>query len=230
MKPLKLGCLFSGGKDSNYALYLASKENNITCLISMISENKESYMFQTPGNEFIKFQAKSLNIPLIEYKTKGKKEEELEDLKKAIIKAKQEFKIEGIVTGAIKSVYQASRIQKICNDLDLWCFNPLWQIDEKEFLENLINEKFLVMIIGIFSYPFTKEYLGKILDKELLNNLLELEKKYKISPAGEGGELETFIIDGPLYSQKIEIKEYQTILDSENSGFMKITKLKLKDK
>lgn len=227
---MKLACLFSGGKDSNYALYLASKENEISCLISMISENSESYMFQTAGNEFIKFQAKSLNLPLIEYKTRGLKEEELKDLKDALIKAKKDFQIEGVVTGAIKSVYQASRIEDICNDLDLFCFNPLWQINEKYFLENLINENFKVIIVGIFSYPLTKNYLGKVLDTQLLNELLELEKRYKISAVGEGGEIETFVIDSPLFKKKINFCESNIIMSSENSAVLKINKLELKDK
>jgi asparagine synthase (glutamine-hydrolysing) len=43
---MKLGILYSGGKDSNYALYLAQKHGHeITCLVSMKSENMESYMF-----------------------------------------------------------------------------------------------------------------------------------------------------------------------------------------
>lgn len=133
---MKLGVLFSGGKDSTFAAWLAKKNGyEIACLISIISENKESYMFHTPSVSKTEKQAEAMEIPIIIRKTKGEKEKELNDLKKAIKKAKEKFKIEGIVTGAVESVYQASRIQKICNELNLECFNPLWQMDQIELLE-----------------------------------------------------------------------------------------------
>ena len=111
----------------------------IACLISVFSENPESYMFHTPSIEKTKQQAEAMNIPLIIQKTKGQKESELKDLEKAVKKAKSEYKIEGVVTGAIESIYQASRIQNICNKLGLECFNPLWQRNEEEYLEELIK-------------------------------------------------------------------------------------------
>jgi len=133
---MKLASLFSGGKDSVYATYLAKKEGHeITCLVSIFSENKESYMFHTPSINKTKKQAEVMGVPLIVEKTKGEKEIELEDLKRAIFRAKEEYGVEGIITGAIQSVYQASRIQKICDELNLECFNPLWQKEEKEYLE-----------------------------------------------------------------------------------------------
>ena len=82
---MKCAVLFSGGKDSTYAAYLTKKyENEISCLISIISENPESYMFHTPSIKKVKKQAEIMNLPLITQKTKGKKEEELNDLENAI--------------------------------------------------------------------------------------------------------------------------------------------------
>ena len=151
---MKLGILFSGGKDSVYSAYLAKKTGNkISCLISIFSENPESYMFHTPLIKKTKIQAQVMSIPLIIQKTKGEKEIELQDLEKAIKKAKDKYKIQGIVTGAIHSIYQSSRIQKICNKLNLECFNPLWQKSEIEYLTELIKNKFKVIIVGVFAYP-----------------------------------------------------------------------------
>lgn len=227
---MKVAVLYSGGKDSNYALYKASKEHIISCLITMDSLNDESYMFQKPGNNWVKLQARCLDLPLIRYKTKGKKEEELDDLKEAFKEAIEKYQIEGIVTGAIKSVYQASRIQKICYELDLYCFNPLWQIDENEFIEELLENKFEIKIIGVASYPFTYELLGKTIDKTLQERLLSLQQKYHISPAGEGGEFESFVVDGPMFFKKIEFLDTQIHMDSEHSGILEIKKARVVEK
>lgn len=227
---MKLAILFSGGKDSNYALYKASQKQEIVCLISLISKNKESYMFQSCGNEFLKLQAKALNLPLIEIKTKGEKETELKDLKKAIKLAIKKYNIEGVVSGAIKSNYQSLRIQNICNDLDIYSINPLWQTNEKEYLNELLKNKFEILIVQIASYPFTKNMLKKTIDEKLKNELINISDKYQISCVGEGGEFETFVLDSPLFTKKLQIISSEKIMDSENSGHFQIKEMELKEK
>jgi predicted ATP pyrophosphatase (TIGR00289 family) len=113
---MRVGVLFSGGKDSTLALSKAMKEHEVVCLITIISKNTESFMFHTPNIEITKLQAESIGLPLIQRITEGKKEEELEDLRKAVVEAKENYRIDGIVTGAVESVYQSKRIQKICDD------------------------------------------------------------------------------------------------------------------
>jgi len=216
---MKLGVLFTGGKDSCYAAYLAKKFGyELTCLISIFSENKDSFMFHTPSIEKTSFQAEVMGIPLVIQKTQGKKEEELIDLRDAIKKAKEIYKIEGIVTGAIASVYQASRIQRICNELDLNCFNPLWQKDETEYLTELIKNKFKIVITGVFAYPLNNSFLGREIDKKFAKEIAELNKKYKIHPAGEGGEFETFVLNCPLFQRELKIKNFKDFKNGENSS------------
>jgi len=214
--------LFSGGKDSIYSMYLAKKNGyEIKCLISIFSKNKESYMFHTPTISKVKQQAKIMNIPLLIQKTKGKKEDELVDLEKAIKKAKKKFKVEIIITGAIASVYQASRIKKICDKFDLKCFNPLWKKDEIKYLNELIKNKFKIFIVGVFAYPLDSSWLGRIIDKKFIRDVKELNKKYKIHPAGEGGEFETFVVDCPLFKKKLKIKNSKSF-GEKNSWWLKI--------
>ncbi len=227
---MKLASLFSGGKDSNYSLFLASKKHEIKCLISLIPKNKESFMFQSQGNEYIKFQARCLNIPIIEFETEGEKEEELNDLKKAIKLAMKKFGIEGVVSGAIKSTYQASRIQRICNDLNLYCINPLWQINEENYLKNLMKNKFKIIIISIASFPLVKKYVGKVLDNNFTKKLKKLNYENNLSMIGEGGEFETFVIDSPLFKKSIKITKSDIICDSENSCQLMIKEVKLIEK
>ena len=164
-------------------------------------------MFHTPSIEKTEKQAKATGIPILIQKTEGKKEEELDDLKKAIEKAAKKFKIEGIVTGAVESVYQASRIQEICNELNLECFNPLWQKNQFELLEDLIKNKFEAIITGVFAHPLDKKWLGRKLDGKFVEEMKKLNEKYKISPAGEGGEFETFVLNCPLFKKGLKVKD-----------------------
>ncbi len=198
---MKLGVLYSGGKDSNFALLEASKENEISCLITIISENPHSFMFHTPTIELVDVQAELMGIPLVKIRTSGEKEKELLDLKTAISTAVKKYGIEGVVSGAVKSTYQASRIQKICDELGLWSFNPLWLRDEFALLKEEM-EKMEIIVSGVAAYPIPENWLGKKINVEKLRSL-------KINPAGEGGEFETLVIDSPLFKRKIIIDEFR---------------------
>ena len=151
----RLGVLLSGGKDSVFSAFLASSCANIVCGITISSKNTESYMFHTPSINMVGVQAELMNIPLIIQETQGEKELELEDLRTALLRAKEEHSIEGIVTGAVASQYQASRIERLCHELDLLCYNPLWQVNQMELLEDLLRFAFKALLVGIFAYPFT---------------------------------------------------------------------------
>lgn len=219
---MKLGVLFSGGKDSTYAAYLMKKSGHeLSCLISIISKNPDSFMFHTPSISSTEKQAKAMNLPLIIQKTKGEKEIELKDLEEAIKKAKSKFHIEGIITGALQSVYQSSRIQKICDELNLKCFNPLWQKDEIEYLNELIKNKFEIIVTGVAAYPLDEKWLGRKIDKKFVDDVKILKQKYKIHPAGEGGEFETFVLDCPLFTTPLKIKN-KKIFGEKNSWRMEI--------
>jgi len=209
---MKLGVLFSGGKDSTLAAWLAKKEGyEISCLITLDSENKDSYMFHVPSISCVKEQAKVMRVPLIFEKTPGEKEEELEDLKGIIRIAKEEFGVEGIVTGAVGSVYQASRVQKICHEFNLECFNPLWQMDQIELLRLLIKENFEVIITGVAAHPLDSSWLGRKIDEKYIGDVKWLFEKYKINPAGEGGEFESFVLNCPLFCDKLDVKCFKDI-------------------
>ena len=176
---MKLGVLFSGGKDSCYATELASEEHEISCLLTINSENKDSFMFHTPAIKWTEIQAESMSIAHLFCKTSGNKDSELEDLKDLIKQAISDYQIEGIVTGAIASVYQASRIQDICADLNLWCFNPLWQSSQTELLLNLISGGYEICITAVAAESLDESWLGKQITIETISKLLFLAKKYR---------------------------------------------------
>ncbi|MCK4635005.1 MAG: TIGR00289 family protein [Candidatus Aenigmarchaeota archaeon] len=226
---MKLGVLFSGGKDSCLALQKAKEKDEVVCLITVISENPESFMFHTPNIFLTKLQAEAIDLPLVSITTRGEKEKELEELEKVIRRAKEEHGIEGIVTGAIKSEYQKSRIEKVCRELCLECINPLWHRDEINIMKELVENDFEVIITGVFAEPFGREWLGRKIDFVTIDELEKLERAYKINPSGEGGEIETTVLDAPFFKKRIEI-EKSSVSFSRDSGTLKIEKASLMKK
>jgi len=215
---MKLAFLLSGGKDSLYSAYLAKQSGHeLTCAITIYSKNQDSYMFHTPSIEKTKKQTDSMQVPLIIYKTKGEKEKELKDLEEALKKAKEKYKIQGITTGALYSEYQASRIQKICDKLKIKCINPLWNKDEIKYLNELIKNKFKVIITAVAAYPLNQSWLGREINKQFIKEVKVLKEKFKIHPAGEGGEFETFVLNCPLFKKELKVKSFQDFSTGENS-------------
>lgn len=210
---MKLGVLCSGGKDSIYSCGMAMVREEVACLITVFSENEESYLFHTPNVRLVRLQAEAMGLPLVETGTAGIKEEELEDLGRALDIAKEGYGIDGVVTGAILSVYQAARIQRLCQERSLWCFNPLWHTDQEAYLRALCGQGYDVLISGVFSAPFDESWLGRRIDAGAIEDLKQYASRYRITLTGEGGEYETFVADAPFFSRRIEIvtaeKEYE---------------------
>jgi len=217
------GVLFSGGKDSCLALHIASEQHEIACMLTVFSKNPESFMFHTANIEVTRLQAKAMGITQLTVKTAGEKEKELEDLKALIEMAYKKFGIKAIVSGAIASRYQATRIEETCKKLGLSYINPLWGMDQLDILKAVLEKKFEVIITAIAAYPLDESWLGRRIDAKAIDELEEMREKFRINPAGEGGEFETLVLDAPMFKSRIKIVESEKYYKN-NAGILRIKK------
>ncbi|MBD3164272.1 TIGR00289 family protein [Candidatus Woesearchaeota archaeon] len=227
---MKIAALVSGGKDSLFAAYKAGREHELVSLLSVKSENPHSYMFHTPNIDLVELQAHAIGIPLVVRKTKGEKEKELKDLKQIIQKAGQEYKIQGIVTGALFSQYQKQRIDNICRELNLKSLAPLWRMDPEQEMKELIKNNFKIIFSSIAAYGFDSSWLGRTITGKDIDRLVELNKKYRINIAGEGGEFESLVLDCPLFTKKLVIRDSKIIEEDKHTAKISIRKAELKKK
>jgi len=201
---MNVAALFSGGKDSAFAVHLAKKQGlNVKYLVSLFPEKEDSWMFHSINIHLTEILAEGIDIPLIKKQTQGKKEKELEDLKDVL----KNLEIDGVVSGAIASEYQKTRIRKICDELGIKSFTPLWGKKQDEILKEVIDVGFEVIIVGVFAEGLDKSWLGKKIDNKSINELVEIREKYLINEAGEGGEFETLVLDGPIFKKKLVLDE-----------------------
>ena len=226
---MDVAILFSGGKDSTMALYEALENgDNVRYLLSVKSLNDESYMFHVPNIHITDLLAEALDISILSVETNGVKEEELQDLKFAFEELKS-FGIEGIYTGALYSVYQKSRIEKLGREVGLKIISPYWHINELEYMKKIVSLGFKVVICGVAAWGLDESWLGRIIDDKCIDDLVKLNEKYKVNIAFEGGEAETLVIDGPIFNKSIEILKYKKIWHLD-SGVYIIEDAKLKEK
>ncbi|MFX0064181.1 MAG: diphthine--ammonia ligase [Candidatus Hermodarchaeota archaeon] len=230
-KNLKLGALFSTGKDSAYATWIMMRQNyEVACFIHLKSENPESYMFHTPTAELVKYHALAANIPLVQETTSGIEEKELEDLKRALQRAKDEHNIDGVITGALFSTYQRDRIEKVCDMVGLKIFSPLWHIDQEIELYELLKNKFEFIMTAVASMGLDQTWLGKTITEIEVARLVELNKQFGINVAGEGGEYESFVLDCPFFHKKLQIKNSEIKGMGSDSWRLLIKEIALLDK
>lgn len=202
---MKVAILFSGGKDSTMALYKALEvKEDVKYLLSIKSRNDESYMFHVPNIHITDLLAQALDIPIISFETDGVKEEELKDLKRAFENLKS-LGIEAIYTGALYSVYQKSRIEKLGSQVGLKIISPFWHVDELEYMRYIVSLGFKIIICGVAAWGLDESWLGRVIDDKTIDELVELNEKYHLNIAFEGGEAETLAIDGPIFKKQIKI-------------------------
>jgi diphthine-ammonia ligase len=201
---MKIAALTSGGKDSVYAIYLMRKAGHeVRYLLCMKSARDDSYMFHHPNVEFVGLQAELMGLPVLFGETRGEKEEELADLESLISKVKDD--VEGIVTGAIASEYQRSRVERICKKLGLACLSPLWHTDVERYWSDLLSAGFKVMVSAVAADGLGEEWLGRVIDRPAVEELRKLAEKHGFHLAFEGGEAETFVLGCPMFSGEIKI-------------------------
>ena len=230
-KNFSLAALCSSGKDSLYAMYVMLKQNyDVKCLVTLKSVNPDSFMFHTPNIHMAEVQARALNLPIIVQTTKGEKENELKDMEQALKIAKDRFKVQGVVVGAIFSQYQRERVEKVCDKLGLYLFAPLWHKNQEVLLKEMLSNNFKIMITKIAAWGMDKTWLGKIISTETLNNLIKLNEKHGINVAGEGGEYESLVLDAPMFNKKIQVKDYKIVMENDYTGEMLIKRADLETK
>lgn len=202
---MKLGVLFSGGKDSCLALHIAKQQGHeIKYLLTILPKNFDSFMFHKPYLRLLEKQAENLNLPLIIMESKGIENKELKDLNEIISSVKD--KVDGILVGGIASNYQGDKIKKICEELKLKFYAPLWNYKGGEIWDLLLKENFKVILTKISCEGIPKEFLGKIINEKMLIELKKLSEKYKFRIDFEGGEAESAVLSMPEFKKEIKIK------------------------
>lgn len=191
---MRVAVLSSGGKDSAAAWWWAMcKGWDVTHLVTVRITGGDSWMFQVPGTHLVEHQAKLAGVKWIEVLSEGVQEIEIGDLEQALA----ELRIDGVVSGALRSDYQKSRIERMAERLKIKSWTPLWHQKSHDHMHGLIENGFRVFITGVSCEGLGEEWIGRTLDESSLHELEQLAEKFRFSIDGEGGEYETLVTGGP---------------------------------
>jgi ABC transporter with metal-binding/Fe-S-binding domain ATP-binding protein len=197
----KLLCLSSGGKDSILALHIAiqKQQSEIAGIITMLPEDNESMLYHTFNVHFVKKIAESIGIRW--FGIQAKKDDEEDALRRALLNIDSDI----LISGGIASNYQKRKFDKIAEEAGMKHIAPLWGWNSTEIFSKILDLKMDVLIVGVSAYGLNQEWLGLHLTEDGIKTLLKLAMKYRFDPLGEGGDLETFVLDAPIYKQRLII-------------------------
>jgi diphthine-ammonia ligase len=203
---MKVAVLFSGGKDSAFALWYAQMQGwDVTTLVTVFPESEDSWMFHYPAIKWTKLQAQAIGIPQTLLPTMGEKEKELEDLSTGLEKLRRSAGIDAIASGAVASEYQRTRLDNICEGLDLKSFAPLWHKNQEQLVGEQIAAGFEIILTACSALGLDASWLGRKLGRPELDELVKLNRRYGLSVAFEGGEAETFVLGGPIFKGRLSV-------------------------
>jgi diphthine-ammonia ligase len=191
--------LTSGGKDSVLSIQKAiDKGMDVKYLVTARPKNRDSYMFHSANLDVVPVIAKVAGMEYIEIETNGRKEEELADLEAGLAS----LNVEGVIAGAVASVYQAERVKAITNRLKLSLLTPLWHMDTESLLREVAN-RMDALIIVTAAEGLDASFLGSHFNEDLIERLKRVAAARRINLAGEGGEYESLTLNAPFYSRPI---------------------------
>jgi diphthine-ammonia ligase len=199
--------LTSGGKDSILSIQKAiDRGMEVTHLVTVRPVNPDSFMFHSSNLDVVPVIARLSDINYVEIQTEGEKEEELEDLSLGL----SGLDVEGIVVGAINSVYQRDRVLAIAKDLEIEVFAPLWLMDPEALLQE-VAARMDAMIVVTAADGLGEEILGAHIDEAFIARLKQISARKHIHLAGEGGEYESLTLYAPFYSRPVRFTTKQVV-------------------
>lgn len=211
--------LFSGGKDSSWALYRALDSGREVTQLVTVHPPADSYLYHVPATDLASLAAESIGIPLMEVvaedvggavESSRRGDEELAPLERALEELVSSGGYEGITAGAVESRFQRDRLQGMADRLGLELYAPLWHGAPIELLEQMVAAGLEIVVIAVAADGLDEDWLGRVVDREAIEALTRLRETHGVHPMGEGGEYETLVTDGPHMGRPIVIEGQPT--------------------
>ena len=223
---MRLAAMYSGGKDSTFAMYLAQQMGHeIACLVTVRPEDSASWIFHTPNLSVVPKMAEAMGMELVTVSSDGTEEGDMEAMRSVL----SGLDVDGIVVGALWSDYQWDRMNLICGDLGLVVLAPLWRKDQDTVYDEMVSAGIEAVIACVFAEGLDAGWLGRRLDADTKKQLTSLRGRYGISIMGEGGEYESMTLDSPMHVKRLRIESSEKRMERD-AGTLHVTAVSLEDK
>lgn len=219
-RQLKAFCSWSGGKDSALALYRAlnGQEHglDVTHCLNMMNEDGTYSRSHGIRPGILEEQVNTMGMKLVQQPATWDNYEV--KFKEAVAVMKQEG-VEAGVFGDIDLEPHREWVERVCGEMGIKAFLPLWQGKREDLMDEFLDAGFKAIITATNSVIMGEEWLGRWIDRQLID---DINKRGDIDLCGEKGEYHTLVTDGPLFSKRITINTTEPVKIG-NHWFLNIT-------
>jgi len=223
---MKVAVMFSGGKDSTFAIdYALEKGWKIDYLLSVKPTRTDCFLFHFATVEQTPELAKILGVKHILTSCNiADPEKEAEIVKNIVIKNP----VDAVVLGGTGlQETQIRSIQKALLPHGIEVFAAHAGQDHDIVMKEMIKKGYKFMITQIASDGLNKDWIGRVLDERNMNELFARSIKYGFHCGGEGGYYDTLVIDGPIFNSRLEVLESHKVMESNCEGHLIVDKLQI---
>ncbi len=197
--------LWSGGKDAMQALCHAREAGHQ--VVALITFAPPAPRFLAHPLSQVRRQAAALALPhqLVTIEAPF-------DLgyERALAVLKEEWLLDGVVTGDIDSVGGAPNwIRERCRPLGLTVHTPLWQQPREALLADMLARGIVAHLSCVDTRVLATEWVGRRLDAGTLSDLQQLADRDGFDACGEQGEYHTMVTDGPGFTAPLTLGHWQ---------------------
>jgi uncharacterized protein (TIGR00290 family) len=186
--------LFSGGKDSLYALYLAEKQGfKVDYLITLLP----TFSRPSPHAENInalKLLASNMekHLTIVDFR-----------IENALIEALKTLQVDTLIAGDINVEAHLLGLKKVCEKVGLDLFEPVYGRDTFELFNEIFSLGFSALITGVDLNHLGEEWLGFVINQKTGSDFLS--KIGDVDPLGENGEFHTLVLECPLFKKSFSV-------------------------
>lgn len=206
---------WSSGKDAALAFYLLQEDGNydVTHLLTTVNDEQDRVVMHGVREELLDAQAERMGVDMKKVKLPASPKDDV--YKRTMKRALHELKEAGVNTAAFGDIfledlktYREQQLKSVGYNVVF----PLWKRNTKELVELVEQLGIEAMIVCVNEQYLGKEFLGRRIDTQLLNDLPK-----NVDPCGEHGEFHTFVYNAPFFSSAIPVQKGEAVHKTYNN-------------
>jgi uncharacterized protein (TIGR00290 family) len=201
---------WSSGKDSAMALYRIrmSGKFEVSCLLTTITDQFRRVSMHGVREELLDLQAEYVGVPVAKLRIpypcpNNVYEQKMHELL-------SELKTRGVTHCVFGDLfledvrrYREERLAQI----GIQPVFPVWGENTRELAHEMISLGFRAVVTCVDTRKLDASFAGRQFDRSFLDDLPR-----NVDPCGENGEFHTFVYDGPVFRERIEVEVGERVL------------------
>lgn len=201
---------WSGGKDSSLALHEIHRTDThrVTALLTTVTEDSDRISMHGVRRQLLEKQARSLGYPLeVVLIPKRSTNEEYGAIMQEVLERYAGHGVTGVAFGDVFLEDIRAYRERNLGKVGMKGVFPLWGNDSGELARRFINLGFRAIVTCVDGEVLSGEYVGRDYDQQFLEELPEA-----VDPCGENGEFHTFVYNGPIFRERVNVARGEIML------------------